>query len=62
MTRKFVKEHRQEIDACINKHCPGIFGRLNDVVRWDWLRTVKPLGACHEGIMCNKICQKKGLK
>lgn len=57
MTKKFIKDHRKEIDACINKHCPGIFGRLNDNVRWDWIVKAQPFNKCYEGIACNKICK-----
>lgn len=58
LTLKFVKEHRTEIDACINKFCPGIFGRLNDNVRYDWIRSVLPEAKCYDNIECNQICKE----
>lgn len=59
LTVAYVKRHRKEIDACINKHSPGVFGRINDDVRYNWLRIIKPVGKCHEGIECNKICKRE---
>lgn len=56
LTLRFIKQHRNEIDSCINKHCPGVFGKLNDNVRWNWFRTIVPEKYCHENIPCNKIC------
>lgn len=59
VSMKFIKEHRKEIDACLNKHCPKIFGRLNDDVRWLWITKVLPEKKCHEGINCNHVCKIK---
>jgi hypothetical protein len=57
LTRRFVKEHRTEIDACINKFCPGVLGRLNDNTRWDWVRKLVPEKGCNKGIACNEVCE-----
>ncbi len=60
LTMKFVKEHRANIDACINKYCPGVFGRLNDETRWHWIAKALPEKRCHhEGIKCNQICKQR---
>jgi len=58
-TMKFIKEHRTEIDACINKYCLNTFGRLNDEVRWNWIVKILPEKKCYEGIECNQICKRK---
>ena len=58
LTMKYVKEHRKEIDACINKHCPYTFGRLNDETRWHWIARTESEKGCHIGIECNQICKE----
>ena len=43
---KFIKEHRVEIDFCIETHCSSLIGSrgLNDSVRRNWIRISTPDG------------------